>query len=371
MFYLTRFITTIVFIFSINLAFSQKQPVSEYCFNGNSKDNSGNQHDGTVNGATLTTDRNGKPNSAYFFDGISNLINIPSAPHILENYTYSLWLNPSSIPSTNGGTLSRYKCLLSIGNSGADQQVLLSNNPSLGYGHVGLGAGGYTNNSSVLNRTTSNQLPSINTWYHLAYTRSDSTTKLFLNGQLVDSVSFSNASPKYNTPHVASIGSRFGSMQFFHGKIDDVKIYDYALTNNEINNLFNMASCADTCFLTVTDTNYITVYDTVRVTVYDTVIVYDTIHIETGITPLSGSTQIGNVVVFPNPSSDIVHLKFEQELTNIEVVLHDTRGSEVFRKKFKNTSNGVSLSLPSTKGVYILTLFHKNEIINKYRLVKK
>jgi hypothetical protein len=43
--------------------------VAYYPFNGNAKDESGNENNGTVNGATLTKDRFGKKNSAYDFDG--------------------------------------------------------------------------------------------------------------------------------------------------------------------------------------------------------------------------------------------------------------------------------------------------------------
>ena len=43
-------------------------------FNGNANDESGNGNNGTVNGATLTVDRNGAFNSAFSFDGLSNYI---------------------------------------------------------------------------------------------------------------------------------------------------------------------------------------------------------------------------------------------------------------------------------------------------------
>jgi len=44
--------------------------VAFYPFNGNANDESGNLNNGTVNGATLTTDRFGNGNSAYNFNGI-------------------------------------------------------------------------------------------------------------------------------------------------------------------------------------------------------------------------------------------------------------------------------------------------------------
>ena len=53
-------------------------PLLPFC--GNAKDESGNGHDGTVNGATLTTDRHDKANNAYDFDGKSwiDLCNLKS-----------------------------------------------------------------------------------------------------------------------------------------------------------------------------------------------------------------------------------------------------------------------------------------------------
>ena len=49
-----------------------------YPFNGNANDESGNGHDGTVSGATLTADKEGNTNGAYSFDGVSNTIGFES-----------------------------------------------------------------------------------------------------------------------------------------------------------------------------------------------------------------------------------------------------------------------------------------------------
>ncbi|CAK0770930.1 hypothetical protein CCP4SC76_5380005 [Gammaproteobacteria bacterium] len=42
--------------------------VAAYEFSGNANDISGNAHNGTTNGATLTTDRFGNANNAYYFN---------------------------------------------------------------------------------------------------------------------------------------------------------------------------------------------------------------------------------------------------------------------------------------------------------------
>ena len=53
-----------------------------YPFTGNANDSSGNENHGTVNGATLTTDRLGNANSAYSFDGEDDYIKVPNSQSI-------------------------------------------------------------------------------------------------------------------------------------------------------------------------------------------------------------------------------------------------------------------------------------------------
>ncbi len=65
-----------------------------YPFNGNANDESGNGNNGTVNGATLTQDRFGNPDSAYSFDGLNDYIMISSSPSldIRGNLTIAAWV---------------------------------------------------------------------------------------------------------------------------------------------------------------------------------------------------------------------------------------------------------------------------------------
>jgi hypothetical protein len=73
-------------------------------FNGNANDESGNGNHGTVNGATLTADRNGTANSAYSFDGVSNTITVQNSNSLqfdLKSFSYSFWIKLDNYP-TNG-----------------------------------------------------------------------------------------------------------------------------------------------------------------------------------------------------------------------------------------------------------------------------
>ena len=49
--------------------------VGYWPFSGNANDESGVGNNGTVNGATLTSDRFGNANKAYNFDGLNDVIN--------------------------------------------------------------------------------------------------------------------------------------------------------------------------------------------------------------------------------------------------------------------------------------------------------
>ena len=64
-------------------------------FNGNANDESGKGNNGTVNGATLTTDRNGNANSAYSFNGLNNYISTSRTS--LSNFSFSIWFNTAQI----------------------------------------------------------------------------------------------------------------------------------------------------------------------------------------------------------------------------------------------------------------------------------
>ena len=75
--------------------------VGYWPFNGNANDESGNGNNGTVNGATLTTDRLGNANSAYSFNGTTQEIVVPNSPSLnfetANAFTISYWVSVTNI----------------------------------------------------------------------------------------------------------------------------------------------------------------------------------------------------------------------------------------------------------------------------------
>lgn len=206
--------------------------VAHYAFDGNAKDLSGNEHHASVDGAILTSGHTGEANSAYQFDGWDDKIFANSAVGLNnDNLTYAAWIKPMANPDLNS-----YACLISIGGQGADQTVTINNNY---HSTIGVNVGGY-NNTTVGSSSSidSKQLPALNQWMHIAYTRSNSDIKMYLNGELKATISTNNALPKYNTPMLFTIGTRYNMSEgFFKGAMDEVRIYERALSAAEVQEL--------------------------------------------------------------------------------------------------------------------------------------
>ncbi len=210
--------------------------VACYPFNSNAKDESGNNNNGTVNGATLTTDRFGKANSAYNFNG-SGFIALPVDKFALSEYSYSVWIYIANNPSYGDA----YR-ILSIGGNCGDQDINTGNNYFAGGGGIsGIGGGGYNISTPVSNSgVVAGNLPSIGQWYHGVITRDRNEIKLYVNGVLVRTVSTNGTLPYYGCDGKvsANIGTRSNQTQFFIGNIDDIHLYNRPLNANEVKALY-------------------------------------------------------------------------------------------------------------------------------------
>jgi uncharacterized protein (TIGR02145 family) len=200
----------------------QQGLVGYWPFCGNASDESGNGNDGVVNGATLTEDRFGNVGSAYHFDGLSNSINTISQLPTAE-ISISFW---EKIDAFNFS----YPIGLGI-NSSIDE----------GYG---VGIGGVNNNGGILaraqfaydgqtgfaNTISSEPVLEINEWYHVVFEHANGISKIYINGVLAaqgNNLTF----PSFSN---IVFGMRSDSLFFFDGSLDDIGIWNRALTAEEI-----------------------------------------------------------------------------------------------------------------------------------------
>ncbi len=213
--------------------------VACYPFSTNANDMSGNNNDGTVNGATLTADRFGKANSAYNFDG-NSYISIAPDQFKNTNYSYSLWVNLDALPVETDNN-----SFFSVGGPGADQNLSVLYK-YFSETNTGFNSGGYNVGNPVVSNNLTGSLPNTGRWYHLVSTRDNNTVKLYVDGVLIANNSGNSSTngtdAAYSNPAYAVIGSRVGQngyFQFTKGSIDDVHIYNRVINADEVKALFD------------------------------------------------------------------------------------------------------------------------------------
>jgi hypothetical protein len=195
--------------------------VAAYDFNAGTgttlTDVSGNGNTGTIVNATWTT--SGKYGGALSFNGTSALVTVNDAAslHLTSAVTLEAWVNPSSVPT--GWQDVIYKPLdnyyLEAGSTNANKPgagvLLTSSAEPLAYGTAQL--------------TT-------NTWTHLAMTYDGTTVKMYVNGTLATSTT-QNGTITTST-NALQIGGDTTYGQYFKGLIDEVRVYNIALTQAQI-----------------------------------------------------------------------------------------------------------------------------------------
>jgi len=196
-------------------------------FNGNANDESGNGNNGIVHEAKLTTDRCGNENRAYFFDGINDYIDI-SSPQFYEidtEITICGWVFKYS--NTSVVLLSKrenfYNCQYQFGWMGSDNQITSAIRLDLGV-------------PTITNFDSDNQHFDTNNWHFIAATFDGNAVKLYFDGILDDTRNRSGKLVRYNSQTLIGtdcIGN-FGKC-----KLDDIRIYNRALSAEEILSLYN------------------------------------------------------------------------------------------------------------------------------------
>ena len=205
--------------------------VAYYTFTGDASDSSSNGYNGIVNGATLTTDRFGNANSAYLFNGTSDYINFSQSP-ITTDVPFSIvaWIKAD--------TTNTHLPVVSLGCNG---------NWTLNE----LCFGTYDNNHLTVQTagandiTSANAIPSAFQWVQVAVVHTMSgfnagNFRFFINGVPFANNTQGGTNIPFPLNNVMDIGRQFGggAVNFFKGKIDDVGIYDCALSDSEISVLY-------------------------------------------------------------------------------------------------------------------------------------
>ncbi|SMG12898.1 Por secretion system C-terminal sorting domain-containing protein [Marivirga sericea] len=192
-------------------------------------DLSGYEFDASVVLATLTPDRFGEQGQAAAFNGIDNYIQTPGVP-TYDNFSISTWFKTSQDFS------SGFRQIIDLFGVGA---ISIGSNNFL-EGSLRFGDSDFL----ILN---SGVEVNDNEWHHAVLTYNGSSANLFLDNQLVQSVSENRSLFRTSIATFLNVGLLFepGNSLLFTGSIDDIYYYNYALSEAEVSSLFSIGTEPD------------------------------------------------------------------------------------------------------------------------------
>ena len=308
--------------------------VGYWPFCGNANDESGNGNDGTVNGATLTEDRFGVANAAYAFDGNGNYISIADNDDLLlENTDFSIssWILPLS--ESNGHIF--YKGF-SSGNS--SKYIFAMYNQSIGF-HV--------NPPFNINYWIHSDSIPLGIWQLATITKQGNLVSFFRNGEI-----YGQQTLNYPIPNTSGVEARIGGAEpngggWWNGRLDDIGIWNRALTPAEVQQLYTLNACT----FTIYDTTNVTIYDTVSVSLSTT----DTLIINTLITAVEPA-QENTFLVYPNPASTQITINNGNVaiLGGYTMRISNSLGQDVYNQNITQPQVTLDLSTWGGNGLYVL-----------------
>ena len=351
-------IILLIYLCSINSYYAQIPTyvptnglVAYYPFNGNANDVSGNGNNGIVTGAILSSDRSQNPSSCYSFN-VNNWswgsggdeVYIPfNSSFNSPNITVSVWFiktsngypdqgpviinrNENGYSNPNGQT---WGCIMPYGDNSAIQTYIFQAS---------------TQNSQQFISTIGSQIQ-LNTWYNLVFSFDGQILKQYINGVLVSNNSLTGFSLNTNGNSGISIGlsaQANGHWDPFDGKIDDVGLWNRALTQEEITNLY---TADNTC---------------------------QSLVINTGLLSFNPPTYTNTVTIYPNPAND--HITIDcGTLANVSgwnIKITNILGQEVFNQPMNTQQYVFPLNTWTGQGVYFVKIYDaQGTLVNTKKII--
>ncbi|MEF8874181.1 MAG: LamG-like jellyroll fold domain-containing protein [Candidatus Thermoplasmatota archaeon] len=196
---------------------------------GSVKDYSRNSNHGLIYNDTTSGVNGVDSTTSFYFDGSGDYVEAPHSPslNLTEDVTISAWINPQTIEnwdrfiakstSTNDYPWTLYGLLFDDG------------------GHLRMEITNQNGNRVSVNGKTS--IPT-NQWTHVAGSYDGGEIKIYVNGELDGSAPQSGGIENNTMP--LSIGRSGFDGNYFHGRIDEVMVYNRSLSGDEIDNLYQL-----------------------------------------------------------------------------------------------------------------------------------
>jgi len=215
-----------------------------YPFSGNALDASGNNNHPVFNNATLTSDRFGKPNSAYHFNGRNNFMKIPNNPSLNfgKQITLFVWVRPtgfyydvchaSSILTKGSGNYKEGTFALRFDDALYTEGEGCSGDPLKDSLHQN-----FRGTGTLLKAYT----PFIrkDQWYAVTYTNDGQTARLYVDCELKYAVDFKEYFHNSDDLYFGRLDDPYYPF-WLNGDLDEVRIYDRVINTAEMYALCDM-----------------------------------------------------------------------------------------------------------------------------------
>ena len=221
--------------------------IAYYPFDGNADDVSGNGHNGIIHGAELSSDRFGTAQSAYYFDGDLDYIDLGNSHELKRyksDYTVAGWIKLDAFPPTYNFTIMSNRShttplvsgsLIGVGGlqSSLSKRIQFVQNAVV------------TDDEFTYDFMSSNTQLELDTWYFFCVTyeyHGDLLNKIriYINGNLESQKLMGEIIDPEDESTFLGCEPKLAPVEYsFNGTMDDIEMYNRALSEVEIMSLYN------------------------------------------------------------------------------------------------------------------------------------
>jgi len=319
-----NFLLTTICIFTLGEANikAQTSPIAEYTFDNSYGDITGFTPFSSIN-TSFVNDRNGNANGAMNRSSFStnNWASILYLPTGASARTVSLWVR-----STDVGNASAQRGIFSYG-SGGTANV---------FGAYFANSGSRITFQGDNDQIIINSPIILNNWFHLVISYDGTNVKGYINGLL-----------RHTFPKTLNTTNSVFSLGNFVGDVDDLKIYDYALSDNEVSNLFGLVPqmIAQYTF----DNTYYDINGNAPFSNYGTSFVTDRHGNFAGALNRTATSILNSATISSIPKADqartiSIWVKSTQNNANAQIFSYGTSGPNYFGVGFYNNDTTLSFN---------------------------
>ncbi|MCB0734076.1 MAG: T9SS type A sorting domain-containing protein [Flavobacteriales bacterium] len=370
-----KFISTTIVVILCSSVFAQipsKGLVGFWQFNGNANDSSGYRNHGLVNGASLTADRFGQPNQAFYFDGIDDYINVGHSSSLMSSdHTVTFWFRFSDTSRTMHMVSNFTSYEGEFGSAAVhNKDVGLQYNVGSGKSEKNMLHQGFT-------RLADNRWHMFTAMYNVK----NNSMVMYLDCDLAGGVNYvapkGHFQPNEEVTFKKDMDWIFGAASqyfgsrvnngplWYRGYLDDVRMYNRPLSTIEVLRLYHNGVPDCRCDGSGYDTtNYFTGGGNQSIiidTSYVTIGVTDTLFIN--LNKSAGNfDEVKMAKVYPNPTNDFINVEFGDLLQHdgLSVKIYNIAGQTIFDDQASEHIMKIYLSQLGAKGVYALHVVDSN-----------